>query len=280
MKFKTTIILILSVFAFTTLFAQQSYNYEEMTQEQYNAYLAEWQQRLDAAQQGIDEENARIEELQKELESLQGQVDDTWTEIFNITGQTKEDYEQYGNQLSQLRDDAQAFLNLSPEEIYRRMDELDDLQSRLDALKESAFGQMAENARLIEEIQSLINQAREKGEGATPPTYTVMRGDYLWKIAAKDDIYGDAYAWMRIYTANRNQIKDPDLIYPDQVFSIPRQPGPNEYWVKRGEHLSKIAGYSQVFGDPFKWQRLYEANKDVISDPNMIFPHQILKIAR
>ena len=47
--------------------------------------------------------------------------------------------------------------------------------------------------------------------------YTVMAGDYLWKISKKDDIYGDPYQWIRIYSVNKDQIKDPDLIYPDLI---------------------------------------------------------------
>ena len=32
---------------------------------------------------------------------------------------------------------------------------------------------------------------------------------------------GNGFAWPIIYKANRDQIKDPDLIYPDQVFKVP-----------------------------------------------------------
>lgn len=51
--------------------------------------------------------------------------------------------------------------------------------------------------------------------------YTVVRGDNLWDISGKDSIYGNPYQWPLIYKANADQIKDADLIYPGQVFSIP-----------------------------------------------------------
>jgi nucleoid-associated protein YgaU len=50
-------------------------------------------------------------------------------------------------------------------------------------------------------------------------TYTVQKGDSLSKIAKRE--YGDAQQWRRIFEANRDAIKDPDLIYPGQVFRIP-----------------------------------------------------------
>jgi LysM repeat protein len=57
-------------------------------------------------------------------------------------------------------------------------------------------------------------------EGLT--SYTVVRGDSLWDIASYRVIYGNPYQWPLIYKANSDQIKDADLIYPGQVFSIPR----------------------------------------------------------
>jgi nucleoid-associated protein YgaU len=50
-------------------------------------------------------------------------------------------------------------------------------------------------------------------------TYTVVAGDTLSKIAKRE--YGDAAKWNRIYEANKDTIKNPDLIYPGQTFKIP-----------------------------------------------------------
>jgi nucleoid-associated protein YgaU len=57
---------------------------------------------------------------------------------------------------------------------------------------------------------------------APPPAtreYTVKSGDSLSKIAKQ--IYGDANAWRRIFQANTDKIKNPDLIHPGQVLTIP-----------------------------------------------------------
>ena len=50
--------------------------------------------------------------------------------------------------------------------------------------------------------------------------YTVVRGDWLSKIAKK--FYGDAKKWDVIFDANKEVIKDPDLIYPGQQLRIPK----------------------------------------------------------
>ena len=52
--------------------------------------------------------------------------------------------------------------------------------------------------------------------------YNPKSADCLWKIAER--MYKNANLWPLIFMANRTQIKDPDLIYPGQKFSIPPVP--------------------------------------------------------
>jgi nucleoid-associated protein YgaU len=70
----------------------------------------------------------------------------------------------------------------------------------------------------------------QSGSGTTAPrqteqpasarhTYTVKKGDTLSAIARRE--YGDANEWRRIYDANRDTVKDPDLIQPGQQLTIP-----------------------------------------------------------
>ena len=198
-----SMILLVSIFAVSNVFAQ--YDYETMEQEQYNALLAEWQQRVDAANQGIETETATADSLNSDLTSLQSQVDAEWNEIYALGGTDKAGYDAYVGDLQQLQNDARALVNLSPEDIYTKMNEVDDLQAKVDEAKKSPFAVVSDNAALISSIESLISQAKEKGAAAVPPSYMVVRGDYLWKIAAKPDIYGDAYAWMRIYSIYRSR---------------------------------------------------------------------------
>jgi len=48
------------------------------------------------------------------------------------------------------------------------------------------------------------------------------------------------------------------------------------YEVKSGDTLSKIA--KQQYGSVSEWRRIFEANKDVLKDPDKIYPGQVLKI--
>ena len=48
---------------------------------------------------------------------------------------------------------------------------------------------------------------------------TVQPGNTLWAISR--DKYGEGVLYVRIFQANRDRIRDPDLIYPGQVFTVP-----------------------------------------------------------
>ncbi len=57
---------------------------------------------------------------------------------------------------------------------------------------------------------------------ASHQTYTVKSGDTLSKIAQQ--YYGSPNAYMAIFEANRDQLKDPNMIRAGQVLKIPAQP--------------------------------------------------------
>ena len=54
---------------------------------------------------------------------------------------------------------------------------------------------------------------------APPGSVIVQPGNSLWRIARR--LYGSGWQYTVIYRANAGKIRDPDLIYPGQVFSIP-----------------------------------------------------------
>lgn len=100
-----------------------------------------------------------------------------------------------------------------------------------EALKAGDTGkaiQLANQAR--DQAVNALKQKREEEarlsamqtEMAAMDSYTVVRGDSLWGISGMSEIYGNPYQWPLIYKANRDKIKDADLIYPGQQFDIER----------------------------------------------------------
>lgn len=64
-------------------------------------------------------------------------------------------------------------------------------------------------------------ESAAESAATTPKTrlVTIAPGNTLWAIAR--DTYGDPYLYVRLFEANREQIRNPDLIYPGQVFTLP-----------------------------------------------------------
>lgn len=66
------------------------------------------------------------------------------------------------------------------------------------------------------DFSDVTSGASTSGE---PRTYVVRKGDSLSKIAKA--MYKDAKLWKKIYEANKDQIKNPDMIHPGQKLVIP-----------------------------------------------------------
>jgi nucleoid-associated protein YgaU len=64
-----------------------------------------------------------------------------------------------------------------------------------------------------------ILAAASDGAGGPISAITVQKGATLWAIAR--DRYGDGLLYVRVFEANKDDIRDPDLIYPGQVFDLP-----------------------------------------------------------
>jgi nucleoid-associated protein YgaU len=60
------------------------------------------------------------------------------------------------------------------------------------------------------------------------------------------------------------------------VSSTEQHVGEQQYTVQKGDSLSRIA--KNLLGDVNAWKQIFEANSDVLDDPDKIFPGQVLKI--
>ncbi|WP_170605132.1 LysM peptidoglycan-binding domain-containing protein [Ruegeria arenilitoris] len=72
----------------------------------------------------------------------------------------------------------------------------------------------------IETLKAAEAAANPNSSTAAPiRSVTVQKGDTLWAISRER--YGDGVLYVRLFDANRESIRDPDLIYPGQIFTIP-----------------------------------------------------------
>ncbi len=69
---------------------------------------------------------------------------------------------------------------------------------------------------------------------------------------------------------------DDRIIVKNTPVATPPPPEKQFYTVKKGDYLSKIA--KQVYGNANKYNVIFEANKPMLKDPNLIYPGQVLVI--
>lgn len=80
--------------------------------------------------------------------------------------------------------------------------------------------QVAHGGKVAARIELPFSRAHASQIVLAPGHVVVQPGNSLWRIARRT--YGHGLRYTVIYQANQGQIRDPDLIYPGQIFSLPR----------------------------------------------------------
>jgi nucleoid-associated protein YgaU len=205
MKLAKYLIGILSLVLLLSLsgFAQD----EEMTTEEWEAEMTRLAGKKQALTAEIEALNADLDNLNATLSGLED-PEVCIDELYALVGATRQDVDNFRNAVNELDG-----------KIRRKEGPKSDRQADLDALKMNKISALPE---FFNKVHNQMQQALDNWiDKPDVISYTVVRGDHLWGIAKKQEHYGNPFAWPVIYKANREQIKDPDLIYPNQVFKVP-----------------------------------------------------------
>lgn len=183
---------------------------------------------------------------------------------------SKKDRESYCKALAAEFDALQARSKKAEAELAANKD-------RIKVLTKELRDAEREYAAYTAEIDELTKQLEELSK--LPATWKLNYGECLWTLASKEEIYKDPLKWPRIWRGNKDLIEDPDWVLAGWELKIPRE-HPYTYTVASDEWLSRIAGYWEIYGDYRKWPLIYEANRDRIKDPDLIYVNQELVIPR
>ena len=195
-------LLALLVFFSTSVIAQ-----EEISTDEWEAEIARLTEEKASLTQQIEGLQAEVNALAEKKNSLQA-FEDCQNEMYSLVGADADDVADYSSKVNALMADISA----------KKADK-EDRQAELDALKTSKLSALPGFYDLVHgKLQKMLDAWVVAPKAID---YTVVRGDHLWGIAKKGVHYGNGHAWPMIYNANRDQIKNPDLIYPAQVFKVP-----------------------------------------------------------
>ena len=204
MKFSKYFLGILSlilIFSFSMI-AQEK---EKMTEDEWEAEMGRLKTQKESLTTEISTLNTDINNLKSQ--SIQS-YDDCMNELYTMLGVSKSDIDNYRTAVNELNG-----------KIGRKEGPKADRQKDLNALKMNKISALPE---FFDKVQNQMQKDLDSWvEEPTVKNYEVVKGDCLWRIAQKPEHYGNGFAWPIIYKANRDEIKNPDLIYPKQNFKIP-----------------------------------------------------------
>lgn len=187
------------------VFAQDRELTEEEFQSEMNRLV---QQRIELTKE-VNELKSQISSLKAKQAALES-VEDSQNEVYALVGATEASVARYRKDVAELE-----------AKLQRREGSVEDAQLALENLQKNKISALPEfHEQIYGQMQRNL-EAWIKAEASKMVSYSVVRGDCLWNIAKKDKFYGNGFAWPVIYNANRDQIKNPDLIYPRQEFKIP-----------------------------------------------------------
>ncbi len=249
---------------------------KKMTREEYVAQMADLTGGDTKAAGQIEELNAQIEALNKQIADTDLANNDLNAQILSAVASSESDVKSFGKQLDGIIAQLEGLMSLAPEVLIQRRGEINDLAAQVEEFKQSKIAALPEMADKLASIDKMLAQLKARVAQPVIIDYTVAQGDNLWSIAQQERVYADPYMWPRLYRANKEQIQDPDLIYPDQMLAVPFGVAENEHLVTSGDFLFKIA--AEIYNDGGKWHKIYEANKQQIVEPDLIFPAQVLEI--
>ena len=80
--------------------------------------------------------------------------------------------------------------------------------------------QVDDSGKVMARVSIPFQRSAPMADAPRDPFVIVQPGNSLWRLARRS--YGKGVHYWTIFEANKDQIKDPDLIFPGQVFALPR----------------------------------------------------------
>ena len=249
---------------------------KKITRDEYTAQMADLVQRETEAKTQIVDLEARISELDRQSNELDREIANLKSETLSLVGATQRQVDAFSRRLDSVTAQLEGLLALAPEMLVQKRKEVETVRLEMGQLRSQPIAALPEIAAKITRIFRLLGDIGARIDQPVTIDYSVRKGDNLWNISKKSNIYDDPYMWPRIYRANRDAVNDPDLIYPRQNLVIPFGVGANQHLVERGHTLFEIA--AEVYNDASLWHKIFEANQQQVVEPHLIFPAQVLQI--
>ncbi len=192
----------------------------------------EWQQQMTTYTTQRNDLNARMQSVTRQVDSLQtlsSRLDDDYKKcldaLYGLVGSNASEADAYRKEIDDAENSANELSRLSDADLMARSADVDSLAAHVKQLMDNRLSVIPEFhdrlAALDEKVRGMQTTLGGQVKIYTVGTWARNR-DCLWNISKKQDIYNNAWMWPKIWQGNRDQIKDPDIIHPQQKLKIPK----------------------------------------------------------
>jgi hypothetical protein len=232
MKYIFSILMLVTFSVTTPIFAQDAppdcnateaqMKAKPYTRDQGDICIKEWEQKVKDLQDRLNALNTAIGTLNTNLSNANTALQSSNDEIAQLLNATQRQIEEFGQRLGVLEGKVRSMKGMNDAQLAEKYEEVRALENDLNKMRGEKislyppyFNRITELAR---EIRSLYR---------TKPTKDYIVGtwaddrDCLWNIAGKAEIYNDALLWPKVWQANTEIIRNPDVIFPGQRLTLP-----------------------------------------------------------
>jgi hypothetical protein len=221
----------------------------ELTCDEADARIALYKENSATSQSKLDGLKAGITKSESDLASAVTDLKKCNDDIYAMINATEADVNNFRQRLGALEGRVREMQRLNDDQLADRHDEVMGLETQLNGMRGERVAALPEfYDRVIALGRDIKGLYREKKiKGYTVGTWAENR-DCLWNISGKTEIYGDPFQWPKIWQANTDQIKNPDIIQPGWVLNIPPA-GPKsddemkaerKYWRKKRTEMETV----------------------------------------
>jgi nucleoid-associated protein YgaU len=195
---------------------------EELTCDEADARIKQFQEANGAQKTKLDAIRADISKAESGLAEAVQALKKCNDDIYALVGATEADVNAFRQKLGMLEGRVREMQRLSDDQLADRQDEVKQLERDLNELAKQQIAILPEfYDRIVALRRDIKGLYREKKiKGYTVGTWAENR-DCLWNIAGRQEIYADPFQWPKIWQANTDKIKNPDVIQPGWVLTVP-----------------------------------------------------------
>lgn len=225
----------------------------ELTKEEANFRIEDFQSKVNSLDAKLNELNNKVTDLNNQINSQKKSLQDCKEELKRLLNVTDADIDAFRQKLGYIEGKIREFKGMSDDQLAEKTDQIKALENELNQLRANKLSCMPEfYNKIIALAKDIKGLYREKKINSYTVGTWAEDKDCLWNIAGKIEIYGDPFQWPKIWQANTDIIRNPDIIFPGQVLKVPVK-GPKtpeeikaerKYWRKK--NAAKEAAAAEV----------------------------------